>query len=191
MKKIQLILIVLLACSVLPKVQAQKIGIKSNLLYDATTTFNLGVEFGLARKWTLDIPVNYNPWKFSDGARLRHWGIQPEIRYWFCERFRRTFVGLHGHYADFNVGGFPDWSFISKNMQENRYEGHLYGAGVSVGHAWILKKRWGIEATIGFGYARIVYDKYPCTECGSMIKSSNKDYFGPTKVGISLIYLIK
>ena len=189
MKKLRLIFIFLFACCVMPEAYAQKVAVKSNLLYDATATFNLGVEFGLARKWTLD--VNLNPWKFNDGMRLRHWGVQPEVRYWFCERFRRTFIGLHAHYADFNVGNFPDWSFISENMKQNRYEGYLYGAGISVGHAWILKKRWGIEATIGLGYARIVYDKYPCAECGSRLKSDTRNYFGPTKVGISLIYLIK
>ena len=53
--------------------KAQKVAVKSNLLYDATTTMNLGLEVALARKWTLDIPVNYNPWKFDD-ARLKHWG---------------------------------------------------------------------------------------------------------------------
>ena len=100
----------------MPEAYAQKVAVKSNLLYDATATFNLGVEFGLARKWTLDVPVNLNPWKFNDGTRLRHWGVQPEVRYWFCERFRRTFIGLHAHYADFNVGNFPDWSFISENF---------------------------------------------------------------------------
>lgn len=47
--------------------------------------------------------MNYHPWKPADGKRLRHWGVQPEVRYWFCERFNRTFMGLHGHYAEFNV----------------------------------------------------------------------------------------
>lgn len=171
--------------------RAQDVAIKSNLLYDATATINLGLEVGLARKWTLELPVNYHPWKLSDKTRFKHWGIQPELRYWFCERFRRTFLGVHGHYADFNVGGWPDWSFISKNMQENRYQGHLYGGGVSIGHSWILKKRWSLEASIGVGYAHIVYDKLPCTECGTVIKSSTKNYFGPTKASISLIYVIK
>lgn len=158
---------------------------------DATTTMNLGLEFGLARKWTLDVPVNYNPWKPDNGRRLRHWGIQPEVRYWFCEKFRRTFIGVHGHYADFNVGGFPDWSFISENMQNSRYQGYLYGGGVSVGHSWILKKRWSIEASVGVGYAHIVYDKYPCRACGTKLKDSSKNYFGPTKASVSLIYVIK
>lgn len=58
--------------------KAQKIAVKSNLLYDATTTMNLGLEVALVRRWTLDIPVNYNPWKF-DETRLKHWGIQPSF----------------------------------------------------------------------------------------------------------------
>ena len=142
MKKVSILIVLVLGCFIESK--AQKVALKSNLLYDATTTMNLGLEFGLARKWTLDVPVNYNPWKPDNGRRLRHWGIQPEVRYWFCEKFRRTFIGVHGHYADFNVGGFPDWSFISENMQNSRYQGYLYGGGVSVGHSWILKKRWSI-----------------------------------------------
>lgn len=170
---------------------AQSIAVKSNLLYDATSTLNMGVELGLSRQWTLDVPLNYNSWKPGNGRRLRHWGIQPEARYWFCERFNRTFVGLHGHYADFNVGGFPDWGFISKNMQDNRYQGYLYGGGISIGHSWILKKRWSLEASLGIGYAHIVYDKYPCAECGTKQKSGRRNYFGPTKASISLIYIIK
>lgn len=64
--------------------KAQKVAVKSNLLYDATTTMNLGLEVALARKWTLDIPVNYKPWQF-DEVRFKHWGIQPELRYWFAK----------------------------------------------------------------------------------------------------------
>ena len=146
--------------------KAQKIAVKSNLLYDATTTMNLGLEVALVRRWTLDIPVNYNPWKF-DETRLKHWGIQPELRYWFCESFNRTFIGLHAHYADFNVGGWPDWPLISE------------------------KKRWSIEASLGLGYARIIYEKYPCATCGTKQKDTSKNYVGPTKASVSLIYVIK
>lgn len=73
---------------------AQSIAVKSNLLYDATSTLNMGVELGLSRQWTLDVPLNYNPWKPGNGRRLRHWGIQPKpvigfvsvsiARLWVC-----------------------------------------------------------------------------------------------------------
>ena len=73
MKKVIILIVLMLGCVAFES-KAQKIALKSNLLYDATTTMNLGLEFGLARKWTLDVPVNYNPWKPDNGRRLRHWG---------------------------------------------------------------------------------------------------------------------
>lgn len=67
MKKVAILILFMLGCAI-SEGHAQKVALKSNLLYDATTTMNLGLEIGLACKWTLDIPVNYNPWKLSDGA---------------------------------------------------------------------------------------------------------------------------
>ena len=54
-----------------------------------------------------------------------------------------------------------------------------------------VKKRWSLEASIGLGYARILYDKYPCATCGTKLKDTSKNYLGPTKASLSLIYLIK
>lgn len=165
----------------------QKAAVKTNLLYDVTTTLNLGFEFGLGKKTTLDISGSYNPWKFGD-ARWRLGLIQPEVRYWLCERFNGSFFGLHAHYAHYNVGGLK---WFSDNMKNNRYQGDLYGAGISYGYQWVLNDRWNIEATIGVGYARLKYDKYPCASCGTRIKRDHRNYWGPTKAGISIIYIIK
>mgnify|MGYP002597541607 CR=1 FL=1 len=50
MKKI--LVCILFILGLLPtESKAQKIVVKSNLLYDATTTMNLGLEVALARKW--------------------------------------------------------------------------------------------------------------------------------------------
>ena len=46
MKKLRLIFIFLFACCVMPEAYAQKVAVKSNLLYAATATFNLGVDSG-------------------------------------------------------------------------------------------------------------------------------------------------
>ena len=50
MKKVSILIVLVLGCFIESK--AQKVALKSNLLYDATTTMNLGLEFGLARKCT-------------------------------------------------------------------------------------------------------------------------------------------
>ena len=54
-----------------------------------------------------------------------------------------------------------------------------------------MGKRWNLEATIGLGYIYTTYDKYECVTCGKFKGSNDKHYFGPTKAGISLIYIIK
>ena len=48
-----------------------------------------------------------------------------------------------------------------------------------------------IEANLGIGYARLHYDKYKCQKCGEKIGTESRNYFGPTKAGISLIYYLK
>lgn len=171
-------------------VKLPAVAVKTNLLYDATATLNLGAEFRLGRNLTLDVPVNYNPWTFEDNKKWKHILVQPEIRWWTCESFNGHFFGLHSHYAYYNVGGLDSPPF-SDYMNKHRFEGWLAGAGLSYGYHWILDKRWSLEATLGFGYARMYYDKYTCKECGVKLGSEKKDYFGPTRVGISLIYMIK
>ncbi|MDE6177021.1 MAG: DUF3575 domain-containing protein, partial [Paramuribaculum sp.] len=43
-------------------VSAQDVAVKTNLLYDATATVNLGAEVGLARQWSFDLSGNFNGW---------------------------------------------------------------------------------------------------------------------------------
>jgi len=166
--------------------ESQVVGVKSNLLYDMTSTINLGLEVGLGPRWSLELPVNYNPWSLGTDKKIKHWLIQPELRYWLCERFNGHFIGLHGHMAGYNFGGIK---FIG--LENHRYEGNLYGAGISYGYQWILNKRWSIETTLGIGYAYLDHTKYFCETCGEKIGDFTKNYFGPTKIGVSLIYIIR
>jgi Protein of unknown function (DUF3575). len=167
-----------------------KFAVKSNLLYNATTTLNFGVEFVVGGKTTLDFPVNYNPWTFSENRKWKNLIVQPELRWWTCERFNGNFWGLHAHYGIYNVGNIPSLPIIN-NDEDIRYQGWLVGAGISYGYNIILSPRWGLEFTIGVGYVYTKYDRYKCGTCGEYIDSEAKHYFGPTKAGISLIYLIK
>ena len=61
----------------------------------------------------------------------------------------------------------------------------------NLGFEFGLGKRWNLEATLGFGYVYTNYDKYDCATCGKFRGSQDKHYFGPTKAGISIIYMIK
>ena len=184
MRRALVLIIVMMAifCSA----KGQTIGVKSNILYDATSTINLGLEIGLAPKWTLELPVNYNPWDFSDNKKIKHWLVQPEVRYWFCEKFNGHFMGLHALVGGYNVGGIDMFG-----LKDHRYEGNMYGGGLSYGYQWILSSHWSIEATVGVGYVYLDHTKYPCGKCENKIGDFTKNWFGPTKAGLSIIYIIK
>ena len=165
-----------------------KWGIKTNLLYDATATINLGVEIRTGERMSLDISGNYNNWTFKNDRKWKHYLVQPELRWWLRETFDGHFFGLHGHYAIYNVGSLPKPPF-SEYMNTHRFEGWLAGAGVSYGYRWNFDPRWALEATVGVGYAYLSYDKFNCGRCGELLASAQtKNWFGPTKAGVSLIY---
>ena len=263
---------------------SQRMALKTNLLYDATTTINLGYEVALNRKTTLDIWVNYNPWtlghkmvgldddavkevtglSYTGGtaayrdAKLKHFMIQPEMRWWLCEKFNGHFFGVHLHGGIFNVGGLNLFGWGNYNYSEpgkrllmvndltednfnalneeerdklyitgvqyqpgtreegaypgmdnpesndflwrnadrdgiytNSFDGWFIGAGVSYGYHWILSKRMSMEFTFGLGYAFLKYDKTRCTDCRKKLGEGTSHYFGPTRAGISLVYMLK
>ena len=172
-------------------IHGQDIAVKTNALYWGTTTPNIGVEFSTGKKTSIDFIAGYNPWEFNDNKKIKHILVQPEFRYWTCETFNGHFFGLHGHYGYYNAGGIKLPFRMFEGLKENRYEGHLWGAGVSYGYQWMIGHRWNFEASIGVGYTHFTYDRYNCLTCGEWISKENKNFFGPTKATLSVIYIIK
>lgn len=172
------LLLLLAAVGVMHTVRAQDVAVKSNVLYWAVTTPNLGMEFALSQKYTLELAVAYNPWTFKDDKKMRFWLAQPELKYWLCEKFEGHFFGLHLHGAQF-YGGFGD----------KRYDGYLAGGGFTYGYNWILSPHWNLEAAIGIGYARLWFKESPRIHCVKCETDRQKNYFGPTKAAVSFIYI--
>ncbi len=173
---------------------AQKASLKTNLLYDATANANLGVEVSLAPKWTLDVSGNYNGWTFDNNKKWKHWLVQPEARYWFCDKMMGHFIGLHTLGGQYNIGGFKtnvhflgtDW----RKFRDSRFEGWMAGVGIAYGYSWTLARHWNLEAEIGVGYVYSRYDRFKCIECGDKIESGkHHNYFGPTKAALNLVYV--
>ena len=108
--------------------RSQVVAVKTNTLYDATTTLNLGVEVACNKHLSLDISGNYNPWTFSDDKSIKHWLVQSELRYWLHERFNGHFFGVHVLYADYKVAGK---TLLNVMKSDYAYDGNAYGGGIS------------------------------------------------------------
>lgn len=63
------------------------------------------------------------------------------------------------------------------------------GGGITYGYDWILSPHWNLEAAIGIGYARLWYKESPRIPCEKCYENKHKNYFGPTKAAVSLIYV--
>ena len=173
--------------------KCQEVALKSNLLYDVFATLNAGVEEGLADRWTLDVSANYNGWPLSHDRKWKHWLLQPEVRYWFCDRWAGHFVGAHALAGQYNVGNLDNnLSFLGTDfsrLSDKRYQGWFAGLGLVYGHSWILNKHWNLEALFGFGWIYTRYDVYPCAHCGTKVAEDKPhNYIGPTKAAINLVY---
>lgn len=169
---------------------AQKTSIKTNIPHWFTATPNLGFEFALGEKVSLEFSGGVHPFEFGDTKQLKYWVVWPELRYWLCETFNGHFFGLHGVGGQYNISGWDLPIDRLAGLKTNRYEGNAIGVGLSYGYQWILNNRWGLEFTIGGGFARFDYEKYSLGGSGQKVGENKKNYFGPTKGGLSIVYII-
>lgn len=193
MKRAFAILVILVAGFSI-RVSAQKVAIKTNLLYDAMTNVNLGVEIGLGAKTSLDVSGQINLWTYdkNTNSKFKHLMVQPEFRYWLCQRFAGHFFAGHLIWANYNVGAMDLPLGLTQNtLAKYRYQGNLYGGGAAYGYQWVFGSRWAVEAVVGLGYLYLDQKKYKCESCGEFLGRSKVHYFGPTKAAVSLIFFIK
>lgn len=186
-KRLQFLILWLIWVFTPSPVLSQSLGVKTNLFWWLTTTPNLGIEIAVSRKVTFDLSANYNAWTFlPKDMSLRHWLVQPEVRFWPCKAFEGHFIGVHGNYGKYNIGQIP---FIS-DLDGYTLRGDLYGGGVSYGYHFAIGSRWGLELSAGLGYTYLEYNKYVCAECAELMGRYKRHFYGPSRLGVSIIYLI-
>lgn len=166
---------------------AQELALKSNLLYDATGTVNFGGEYMCGTSNTVSLEVSYNPWEWGDNKKRKLLLIQPEFRWWKSAPFMGLFAGIQASFAQYNMGGTTPFTTI----RNNRYQGTLFGGGVTMGYHWMLGNLWNLEAGLSVGYLYLDYKKYGQPENAPLLKQSATGYWGLTRVGLSLVYFLR
>ena len=161
--------------------------VKTNLLAYSTLIPNIGVEVRLAPRWSFEVTGLYSPYNlFSRDRKTRFLAMKPEVRYWWGESLRKGhFVGLHMPLAGFNLQLNDDFRYQDPNHA-------LWGLGINYGYAMLVGKRqnWSIDFTIGLGYMDVKYDIYEGVHNGKYVRTEENHYFGPTRVGVNLSYII-
>lgn len=166
--------------------------LKTNLLHDATASANLAVEWGFAKHWSAELSGSVNMWDLPNQLSLRHVIVQPEFRYWLCDRFNGWFfqANVFGGYTP-GTGGFWDFSQYYEKFPNLKTfmlkEAIMMGLGGGVGYAVVLSRHWNLEIEFGLGYMYVRGDEF--WNNVKVLEASEFDYVGPTRVGITISYL--
>ncbi len=171
---------------------SQKVAVRLNALPATDGAFGAGVSYGIGNKSTVELAGSLRPWKRSEMYVNRYWLIQPEYKYWTCQKFNGFFWGGYLNGAQFNVGGKKLPFGIFADLKKYRYEGWLIGGGISCGYHWMLNDHWNVETSLGVGYDFIRYKQYNCVrKCAGLRNKGQYHYIGPSKASVSLVYLFQ
>lgn len=186
----KIILSVLLVGCCCMYASAQQIALKTNALYWAAATPNIGAEIAVSKHSTISLTANYNPWTIGGDNKIQHWYVQPEYRYWLTEKYTRSYFGVHLIGGEFEIGGFQLPFGVFKRLATHYYKGSALGAGISYGYHFYISPHWNLETMIGVGLVRINYHAEPVVGPRSAsYRNTSRILPVPTEVGVSFVYL--
>lgn len=167
--------------TVIPETPASRyIAVKTNLAAWAGTIMNIAADVQVGRHISVELPVLWCPWYASGEHAVKTFTIQPEGRWWLSRPGEGHFFGVHAHMGRYSV-----------KWKRDRYQDTgrpLLGAGISYGYLLPFNAHWAGEFTLGAGYANTRYDTYYNIDNGARIDTRTKNYWGITRVGISVVY---
>ena len=162
--------------------------VSTNALYDLLLIPNIGAEIYLGKDWSLDANWHYAWWKTD--KRHRYWrtyGGDLAIRKWFGKASKIKpltghHVGLYGQILtyDFEWGG--------RGYLADKWS---WAAGIEYGYSLPIARRLNLDFNIGLGYHWGEYKEYlPIDNHYVWQATKNRQFFGPTKAEVSLVWLI-
>lgn len=162
--------------------------LKTNLLSDLALIPHIGAEVFIADGWTLAANWYYAWWK-SDPVHWywRTYGGDMAVRWYFGEKSKwRVFNGHH-------LGLFGQISTYDFELGGNGILGDKWswGVGVEYGYAIPIARHLNLDFTLGVGYFGGEFYKYVPMDTHYVWQSTNnRHYFGPTKLEVSLVWVI-
>lgn len=161
--------------------------ISTNMLYLATVVPNIAAEAYLGKGFTVKGGWTYT-WLKND-KRNKYWrlyGGEVELRKWLGKANKKNPFG--GHHIGVGVQmGTYDIELTDKGQLS-----HLTTAiSLYYGYSLPIAKRLNIDFGAGAGYVTGNYKKYVADHGCYVYQSTHKrKYFGPTKLDISLVWLL-
>jgi len=171
--------------------QQPKVALRTNLLYDATLSPNLGVDVRVDSAWTVGILAGVNAWDIdkTKNKKWRHMLFSLRARKYRDSLFHKGYFEGDLIYSHFNVGNTKIPFGIYKGVQDRRLQGDLVALGGKYGYSWILSRNWRIEAEAGVAVGYAWFKEYDCDHCGTYYGKGDRIFLLP-QLGINVVYII-
>lgn len=158
---------------------SQRVVLHTNSVDWLTLSPNLGAEFAITSRISLDICAAGSPLTLRNNLYLKHIRIQPELKYWLQGLLTGHYIGATGAYDSFDLA-----------LKNKGYYGDACMAGVTYGYSWILSRRWNMEISAGIGALHYRIARYTP---GTPPPHPNESGWtiAPVKLAFSFIYVLK
>ena len=169
-----------------------RIALRTNLLYDATLSPNLGVEVRVDSAWTVGLLAGINAWDVdkAKNRKWRHMLFSLRARKFLNDSvFHKGYIEADVIYSHFNVGNVKFPFGLYKSVRDRRLQGDLVALGGKYGYSWILARDWRIEAEAGVAVGYAWFKEYDCPHCGTFLGDGDRIFLLP-QLGINVVYII-
>ena len=173
---------------------AQTVALRTNLLYDATLSPNLGAELRVDSLWSIGMTVGINAWDIDNrpqhNKKWRHFLVAPKVRYYLNDTLmHKGYLEINGIYSHYNVSNVKFPFGLYKSVRDRRLQGDLLALGGKYGYSWILARDWRIEAEAGVAVGYAWFKEYDCPHCGTYLGEGDRIFLLP-QLGINVVYII-
>lgn len=182
---------------------AQIVSVRTNLLYDATLSPNIGAELRFDSTWSFGMNIGVNAWDIDKdkNKKWRHILISPNVRKYFGNKtvkaeynrmdstYRPRYFEANLIYSHFNVGNTRIPFGLYSAIKDRRLQGDLIALGGKYGYSWILSRDWRLEAEAGIAVGYAWFKEYDCDHCGTFYGKGDRIFLLP-QLGINVVYII-
>ena len=169
-----------------------RIAVRTNLLYDATLSPNLGLDVRVDSAWTVGLLAGLNAWDIDKekNKKWRHMLFSLRARNYLNDTvYHKRYIEADVIYSHFNVGNVKFPFGLYKSVRDRRLQGDLVALGGKYGYSWILARDWRIEAEAGVAVGYAWFKEYDCPHCGTFLGNGDRIFLLP-QLGINVVYII-
>ena len=172
-------------------VPQRHVALRTNLLYDATLSPNLGFDVRVDSAWTVGLLAGVNAWDIdkAENKKWRHMLFSLRARKFRKNLFEKGYYEGDLIYSHFNVGNIKFPFGLYSAVKNHRLQGDLVALGGKYGYSWILARDWRLEAEGGIAVGYAWFKEYDCPHCGTFLGNGDRIFLLP-QLGINVVYII-